>query len=92
MAAELFAAPFKLSAPHPQQIQEFSLYKMKEILTGENFFADEHVLNATKLVYALESICVSLMDNDLYEKTLPLLTLMEYVASQICLYFILINE
>ena len=43
MAAELFAAPSKLSLPHPQVATEHSTYTFREFM-GRGLFTDKHVL------------------------------------------------
>lgn len=37
MAAEMFAAPAKLSNPHPQTAFEYKSYKIREYLTDKLF-------------------------------------------------------
>jgi len=82
MAADLFAAPAKLSFPHPQIPIEYCTYKFREFL-GEDLFSDKYVLTASDLIYTLSVAAQSLIDSDLFEKALPLLSLMEYLASDI---------
>jgi len=52
MAADLFAAPAKLSFPHPQIPIEYSAYKFREFL-GEDLFNDKFILSASELIYCL---------------------------------------
>ena len=87
LAAECLFAPLKLTLPHPQHYLHFALYRMREYLPTSAFscregelFADPNELSPPVLLAALETISEMLVDYQLYEKALPLLSIMEYVA------------
>lgn len=82
MASELFAAPGKLSLPHPQIPIEFNSYRMREFLS-EQVFVDKYIITASELLHTLAVSAQTLIDSDLYEKAMPLAALMEYVAVDI---------
>lgn len=52
MSAELFAAPAKLSLPHPQVNYEYTNYTFREFM-GKNFFTDQYILQPSELVTSL---------------------------------------
>lgn len=88
LASECLFAPLKLSLPHPQQYVHFALYRMQEYLPTSAFavregeiFSDENELSPHALLSALESISEMLIDYEMHERALPLLTIMEYVAA-----------
>lgn len=82
MASELFAAPARLSLPHPQSPIEFSGYRLREFL-DEQLFVDKYVITPSELLNTLSSTIQSLLDADLHDKALPLASLMEYIAYDI---------
>ena len=82
MSAELFAAPSKLSFPHPQTSVEFSQYRIREFL-NEHLFVDKYILTPSELLHTLGSAAQSLVDADLHDKALPLASLMEYISTDI---------
>lgn len=82
MAAELFAAPAKLSMPHPQVAVEYAAYSFREF-GAAGLFTDQHVLQPSELLHTIAVSTQSLVDEGLYHKALPLATLMEFVASEV---------
>jgi hypothetical protein len=52
MAAELFAAPGKLSMPHPMVAAEYRSYTFREFL-GRDLFKDQYVLQPSETIHAL---------------------------------------
>ena len=52
MTAELFAAPAKLSFPHPQVAIEYANYKMREFLS-EQLFADKYILTPSEILHTI---------------------------------------
>jgi len=82
MAAELFAAPAKLSMPHPQVAVGYATYCFMEF--GSNgLFTDQLVLQPSELLHTISMVAQTLIDECLFHKALPLAALMEYVASDI---------
>ena len=58
MAAELFAAPAKLTLPHPQNYIEYSNYSFGEFLDGSlagetPLFDDKQVIQPAELLHSL---------------------------------------
>lgn len=85
MAAELFAAPAKLSLPHPQPAIEYASYCFQEYfdgrLPGENqLFFDKQVIQPSELLHTLYVACQQQIDIENYNIVLPLAALMEYLA------------
>ena len=52
MASELFAAPGRLSFPHPQSAIEFNSYRMREFLS-EQLFVDKYIITPSELLHTL---------------------------------------
>lgn len=82
MTADLYAAPAKLSFPHPQISIEYSNYRMREFLSDQ-LFADKYILTPSEILHTIGVATQALIDADLFEKALPLASLMEYIASDI---------
>ena len=81
-ASELFAAPARLSFPHPQTPIEYGQYRLREFL-NEQLFVDKYIITPSELLHTLGVTIQSLLDADLFEKVIPLASLMEYIASDI---------
>ena len=82
MAAELFAAPAKLSMPHPQVASEYATYTFREFMS-RGLFTDQYVLQPSELLHTLAVSSQALIDQGLFHKALPLAALMEYIASDV---------
>jgi len=82
MASELFAAPAKLSMPHPQVASEYGTYTFREFM-GQNIFTDQYVLQPSELLHTLAVSSQALIDQGLFHKALPLAALMEYIAADV---------
>jgi len=82
MASELFAAPAKLSMPHPQIAVQYMSYSFRDFMGG-GLFTDQYVLRPSELLDTLAVSGQALIDQGLYHKALPLAALMEYIASDI---------
>lgn len=82
MAAELFAAPAKLSMPHPQVASEYATYSFQEFMS-RGLFTDQYVLQPSELLHTLAVSSQALIDQGLFHKALPLAALMEYIASDV---------
>jgi len=82
MAAELFAAPAKLTMPHPQVAVEYATYSFREF-ADSGLFTDQLVLQPSELLHTISVATQSLIDEQLYHKALPLAALMEYVARDV---------
>lgn len=82
MAAELFAAPAKLSLPHPMVPSEYTTYRFREFL-GTSWLRDQYILKASDLLNALAVCAQALIDQEMYAKSLPLTALMDYIAADI---------
>jgi hypothetical protein len=54
MSAELFAAPAKLSFPHPQTAVEYSQYRIREFL-NEQLFVDKYIVTPSELLHTIGS-------------------------------------
>lgn len=79
MAAELFAAPARLTMPHPQIPVEYATYSFREF-GNKNLFTDQLVLQPSEILHTVSVAAQSLIDDHLFQKALPLAALMEYVA------------
>ena len=82
MAAELFAAPAKLSLPHPQVASEYASYTFREFM-GNGLFDDQYVLQPSELIHTLSTSCQALLDFGLFHQALPLAALMEYISGEV---------
>ena len=82
MSSELFAAPGKLSFPHPQNAIEYSAYRVREFL-DEQLFVDKYVVTPSELVHTIGYTCQQLVDSEMYEKAMPMASVMEYIASEV---------
>lgn len=83
MGSEMFAAPFKISLFHPHEKIEFIEYRMKEFLPEITLLMDRQVLQPMDLLNGLEMMSEMLIDYEMYERVLPLATLMNYVATDL---------
>lgn len=82
MAAELFAAPAKLSLPHPMVPSEYTAYRFREFL-GTRWLRDSYILKPSDLLNALAVTAQALIDQEMFAKALPLTALMDYVAADV---------
>ena len=82
MTAELYAAPAKLSFPHPQIPIEYANYRMREFISDQ-LFADKYILTPSEILHTIGVATQALIDADLFDKALPLASLMEYMAHEI---------
>ena len=85
MAAELFAAPAKLTLPHAQTAIEYSSYSFRELLDGRcagesSFFQDKQILQPSEILHTIQTVAQSLIDMEVFPQVLPLCAFMEYVA------------
>jgi hypothetical protein len=88
MGSELFAAPFKIAMFHPHEKFDFVEYEMKansdlKYLPEIKLMADTKVLKPVDLLMALEMMSEMLIDYEMYERVLPLATIMVYVATDL---------
>jgi hypothetical protein len=83
MGSELFAAPFKVSMFHPHNKIDFIEYRMKEFLPDITLLSDRQVLLPMDLLSGLDMMAEMLIDYEMYERVLPIATLMNYVATDI---------
>jgi hypothetical protein len=83
LAADLIFSIFNLSLPHPQVLTGFSNYRLKEILKETDLFANREELVASELLLSLENSAWLLIDYNYHVKTLPMLTFMDYIASEV---------
>lgn len=85
MAAELFAAPAKLTLPHPQICIEYNNYNFGEFLDGmlpgeTPLFNDKQVIQPSELLHTLYVNMQTMYDLENYHFVLPLASLMEFIA------------
>lgn len=85
MASELFAAPAKLTLPHPQTAIEYQSYSFRELLDGRcageaSVFQDQQVLQPSEILHTVQTVAQALIDMEVFHQVLPLCALMEYVA------------
>jgi hypothetical protein len=83
MGSELFAAPFKVSLFHPHEKIDFVDYRMREFLPDISLLSDRNTLQPMDLLNGLEMMSEMLIDYEMYERVLPLATLMNYVATDL---------
>ena len=82
MASDLFAAPAKLSFPHPITAAGYTNYNFREFL-GKDLFRDQFILVPSEFLHALNVTSQSLIDQELFERALPLAALMEWIAKEV---------
>lgn len=83
MASDLAFSVFKISLPHPQILIKYGDYRLKELLKNEEIFANKEVLDPVESMLAFENIAWMLVDYNLNLKSLPMLTLMDYISTEI---------
>lgn len=83
MSAELSFSVFKISLPHPQILTKYGEYRLKELLKNEEIFGNREVLDPIESLLSFESLSWMLIDYNFHLKCLPMLTLMEYIATEI---------
>ena len=69
--------------PHPQELINFKNYRMKEFLPNIEVIEDEEAIKIIELLWALEVTSEIMIDYEMYERSLPLLTLMDYICTDI---------
>ena len=97
MASELFAAPAKLTLPHPQTSIEYSNYSFREFLDGrvageESVFQDKQILQPSEVLHCVQTTAQALIDLDVYPAVLPLCALMEYIAQKVVKSAVLVTK
>ena len=83
MAHELIMCIFKVTLPHPFVSIQFGDYRVKELMDKDNIFSNKYALNPSELILSCNKIVFSLMDLEKYVMALPVLGLMEYLATDI---------
>ena len=83
LASELIFSIFNLSLPHPQTLTSFSSYRLKQVLKETDLFVNREELVASELLLSLETSVWLLIDYHYQVKTLPMLTLMDYIATDV---------
>jgi hypothetical protein len=83
MAAELAFSVFKISLPHPQILIKYGEYRLKELLKNEDIFENKEVLDPIESLLGFENIAWMLIDYNYHLKALPMLTLMDYISTEI---------
>ena len=68
---------------HPQDKIYYYEYIMKEFLPDIGLFADKYALQPVDLLNRLDIISEMLIDYEMYERVLPLATLMNYASTDI---------
>lgn len=79
-AAQLFAAPLKLSLPHPSTAVGFKLYRMQEFTPNFAFLDLNRVVPLADLAVSLEYVSRNLLENYSYVEVLPLASFLEALA------------
>lgn len=97
MAADLFAAPAKLTLPHPQICNEYGQYNFGEFLDGmlpheTPLFNDMQVIQPSELLHTLYVNLTTMHDLENYHQVLPLASLMEFVALRITKSSVLVTK
>ena len=97
MASELFAAPAKLTLPHPQAAMEYANYSFRELLDGRcagdtAAFQDKQILQPSEILHTVQTVAQTLIDLEVYHQVLPLCALMEYVAQNVVKSAILVTK
>ncbi|KAJ1485895.1 hypothetical protein T484DRAFT_2387970 [Baffinella frigidus] len=83
LAAHLFAQPFTSGLPHPQRARDFATYTPRELLPGGNVFADPTEADPVAVLDACAFVARVLLKNGHALETLPMLSLAQFVASQV---------
>ena len=83
MGSELLAAPFRVIIFHQQDKIDYCEYRMKEFLPDIDLLADKQALQPFDLLNGLDIILEMLIDYEMYERVLPLATLMNNAATDI---------
>lgn len=97
MAADLFAAPAKLTLPHPQICVEYGQYNFGEFLDGmlpgeTPLFNDLQVIQPSELLHTLYVSLNTLFDLENYHQVLPIATLMEHIALKVTKSSVLVTK
>ncbi len=61
---------------------EYAGYRMREYL-NEQLFNDKYMLTPSEMLHTIGVALQALIDSELYDKVLPLASLMEYIACDI---------
>jgi hypothetical protein len=97
MATELFAAPAKLTLPHPQVAIEYATYNFGEFLDGmlpgeTPLFMDKQVIQPSELLHTLHVNIQTMLDMENYHQVLPVASLMEFIALKVTKSSILVTK
>ena len=83
MAFEMIFSIFKTSLPHHFVAIDFGTYRVKEIVEKEDIFSNKYVLNPADAMMACNYHALYLMDMDKHVNALPILGLLEYLATDV---------
>lgn len=83
MAFEMLFAIFKISLPHHFIPADFGLYRVKELVDKEDVFSNKYILSPAETMMACNYHAIYLMDIDKHIYALPILGLMEYIATDV---------
>ena len=79
-AAHLLAAPFTNGLPHPQRARDFASYVPRELIPGEDAFADVYAVDPATLMDACELCGKVLFRNGYGLEMLPMMSLYQWCA------------
>lgn len=93
LASELVFSVFQVTLPHPIAVTRFGdvAFRLREIgvaasvslRNSGDIFADRHVLDPSDTLLAMDRLAWMAMDSDLPLKALPMLALMDYLATDL---------
>lgn len=83
MASELAFSVFKISLPHPHILIKYGDYRLKELLKNDEVYSNKEVLDPIESILSFENHSWMLIDYNFPLKCLPMLTLMEYISTEI---------
>ena len=83
MAFEMIFSIFKTTLPHHFVAIDFGTYRVKEIVEKEEIFSNKYVLTPAEAIIACNYHALYLMDMDRHVNALPILGLLEYLATDV---------
>jgi hypothetical protein len=84
LAAEMIFSIFRISLPHPLIAVDYGTYRLREISLTQDLFKDPWTLDPIESLLSMERVAWNLIDSESSLKALPVLCLMDYIATDIC--------
>ena len=89
MASIMVFSVFRVSITHPYILTKYGEYTLKQLVSDQNIFEDQFALSQSELMLSCKNISLILIDYGESIRALPLLTLMDYIATELLLLYLI---